>query len=317
MQNQSTQKINTEVKFLTGSKELCFKNPILTASGTFGNGPEFSPYGDITSLGGIVVKGLSLKAREGNPLPRIVETPCGMLNAIGLQNDGIDNFIENILPSLPFTEVPIIANMYATSLDDFASLAGIIDKAEGISGIEVNISCPNVKEGGVLFGQDPKLAATVTETVKKAAPNLPVIIKLTPNVTSVAQIAKAVEDAGADAISLINTLPGMAVDIRKRKPILANVIGGFSGPALKPIALRCLYEARKAVSLPIMGIGGITNTTDVLEFLLLGASAVQIGTANFIDPSRIFQIVQELPLHLMDLGYSSVEEYCKDYYGKQ
>ncbi len=308
--------LNTEVQFLSGEKELNFKNPILTASGTFGNGPEFSPYGDITSLGGIVVKGLSLLPREGNPLPRIVETPCGMLNAIGLQNDGIDNFVQNILPELPYSQVPIIANMYATSLPDFASLAKILDSAEGISAIEVNISCPNVKEGGVLFGQDPSLAAKVTETVKAAAPHLPIIIKLTPNVTSIAQMAQAVESAGADALSLINTLPGMAVDIRKRKPVLANVIGGFSGPALKPIALRCLYETRKAVKLPLIGIGGITNANDVLEFMLLGASAVQIGTANFIDPSRVFQIVQELPLLLEDLGYSSLEDYTKDYYGK-
>ncbi len=308
---------HTKVDFLSkekNGKTLTFKNPILTASGTFGNGVEFTPYGDITTLGGIVVKGLSLIPREGNPLPRIAETPSGMLNAIGLQNDGIDNFIKNILPALPYNDVPIIANMYATSLEDFTKLANKINTAQGISAIEVNISCPNVKEGGVLFGQDPILASSVTSAVKEAAPNLPIIIKLTPNVTSIAQLAFAVEKAGADAISLINTMPGMAVDIRKRKPILANKIGGLSGPALKPIALRCLYEARQAVNLPIIGIGGIMNAEDVLEFLLLGASAVQIGTANFIDPSLIFKIVHDLPLLLQDLGYASVEEYCKDYY---
>ncbi len=306
--------INTKVEFLTKNKKLSFKNPILTASGTFGNGIEFSPYGDITTLGGIVVKGLSLKPREGNPLPRIAETPCGMLNAIGLQNDGIDNFVHNILPTLPFNEVPIIANMYATSIEDFASLANILNYAEGISALEVNISCPNVKEGGLLFGQDPFFAAAVTEAVKKAAPHLPVIIKLTPNVTSISQMAKSVEQAGADALSLINTMPGMAVDIRTRKPVLANIIGGMSGPALKPIALRCLYEAKKAVSIPIIGIGGISSAEDVLEFLLLGAAAVQVGTANFIEPSRIFKIVKDLPLLLEELGYNSVADFCKDYY---
>ncbi len=308
--------VDTSVKFLSGTKELNFKNPILTASGTFGYGHEFAPYGYLSELGGIVVKGLSLKARAGNPLPRIAETSSGMLNAVGLQNDGVENFVNNILPHLPHEEVPILANIYASSSAEFAELASILDKAEGLAGIEVNISCPNVKEGGVLFGQDPKLAGEVTSAVVKAVKNLPVIVKLSPNVTSIGQIAKAIEDNGADAISLINTITGMSVDIRSRKPILANIVGGLSGPAIKPVALRCLYEARKAVKLPIIGMGGITTATDVLEFILLGASAVQIGTANFIDPSRAFTIAKELPILLDSLGYASLEEFGKDYYGK-
>ncbi len=308
--------MNTKIQFLSKNKKLSFKNPILTASGTFGNGKEFMPYGDITSLGGIVVKGLSLKAREGNPLPRIVETSSGMLNAIGLQNDGVENFIKNILPELPSSEVPIIANIYATSIEDFAELTSILDNIEGLAGIEVNISCPNVKEGGVLFGQDSRLAGQITEAVAKKATKLPLIIKLTPNVTSIAEIAHAVEESGADAISLINTVSGMAMDLKTRKPSLANVVGGLSGPAIKPIALRCLYETRQAVKIPLIGLGGITNTSDVLEFLLLGASAVQIGTANFIDPARVFEIVEELPKLLSSLGYNSLSDFSQDYYGK-
>ncbi len=308
--------IDTKVKFTSSRETLVLKNPILTASGTFGNGPEFAPYGDLTTLGGIVVKGLSLTAREGNPSPRIAETSSGMLNAIGLQNDGIENFITKILPTLPVDELPVFANIYATCLEDFVELTSIVDKTPGIAAIEVNISCPNVKEGGILFGQDPKFAYKVTEAVKKAAANLPIIIKLTPNVTSIADIAEAVESAGADSLSLINTVSGMAVDIRSRKPRLANVIGGLSGPAIKPVALRCLYEVRKRVKIPIIGIGGIMNAEDVLEFLLLGATAVQVGTANFVDPQRVFDIVQELPVLLDELGYSSVAEFCEDYYGK-
>ncbi len=308
--------VDTSVKFLSGKKNLFFKNPILTASGTFGYGNEFTPYGYLEELGGIVVKGLSLKARAGNALPRVAETSSGMLNAVGLQNDGVENFVTNILPTLPYNDVAIIANIYASSSNEFAELASILDKAEGLAGIEVNISCPNVKEGGVLFGQDPKLAGEVTSAVVKAVKNLPVIVKLSPNVTSIAKIAKAIEDNGADAISLINTVTGMAVDIRARRPILANIVGGLSGPAIKPIALRCLYETRKAVNLPIIGMGGITNAEDVLEFILLGASAVQVGTANFIDPSRAFDIAKQVPYLLDSLGYTSLEEFGKDYYGK-
>ncbi len=309
--------IDTTVNLFSSEKKLTLKNPIMTASGTFGNGKEFEPYGDITSLGGIFVKGISLEPRAGNPLPRIAETSSGMLNAVGLQNNGVEYFLKHILPTLPYENLPIFANIYATSVEDYSELASILDSVEGIAGLEVNVSCPNVKEGGVLFGQDAKLCAKVTEAVKKAAKRLPVIVKLTPNVTSIAQIAKAAELAGADALSLINTVSGMAINVKTRKPLLANIIGGLSGPAIKPVALRCLYETRKAVNVPLIGMGGIVNATDVLEFLLLGASAIQVGTANFTDPSRVFMLVEELKQELNSLGYSSVEEFSKDYYGKE
>ncbi len=302
-------KIDTNVRLTTSKETLVFKNPILTASGTFGNGLEFVPYGDISALGGIVVKGLSLKPRAGNPLPRIAETSSGLLNAVGLQNDGVENFVKNILPTLPFHEVPIIANIYATSVDEFSELASILDNAYGLAGLEVNISCPNVKSGGVLFGQDPKLAYDVTKAVCDSSVNLPVIVKLSPNVTSISTIAQAVESAGADAISMINTVSGLAVDIKKRKFLLGNTVGGLSGPAIKPIALRCLYEVRSKVKLPIIAMGGVTCAQDVLEFILLGASAVQVGTANFIDPQRAFDIVDELQILLEELGYDSLDSF--------
>ncbi len=302
-------KVDTSVRLTTSKETLVFKNPILTASGTFGNGKEFQPYGDLANLGGIVVKGLSLKARPGNPLPRIAETSSGMLNAVGLQNDGVENFVSNILPTLPFYDVPVIANIYATSPEEYSELASILDKAYGLAALEVNISCPNVKCGGVLFGQDPQLAYDVTKAVCDSVNNLPVIVKLSPNVTSIATIAEAVESAGADAISLINTVSGMAVDIKSRKFLLGNVVGGLSGPAIKPIALRCVHEVRKKVKVPLIAMGGIVNERDVLEFILLGASAVQVGTANFIDPQRAFDIAKNLPLLLEELGYSSLDEF--------
>ncbi len=302
-------KIETTVRLSTSKETLVFKNPILTASGTYGFGEEFMPYGDITTLGGIVVKGLSLMPRAGNPLPRIAETSSGLLNAVGLQNDGVVNFVHNILPRLPFHQVPIIANIYASSVEEFAELSSTLDAAYGLAALEVNISCPNVKSGGVLFGQDPDLAYEVTKSVCDNVSNLPVIVKLSPNVTSISTIAEAVESAGADAISLINTVSGIAVDVKKRQFLLGNTVGGLSGPAIKPIALRCLHEVRKKVKLPIIAMGGICNTMDVLEFILLGASAVQIGTANFIDPQRAFSIVEELPQTLESLGYTSLEHF--------
>ena len=291
-----------------GTKALNFKNPVLTASGTFGYGVEFSYYGDLNQLGGIIVKGLSLKRRDGNPLPRIAETPCGMLNAVGLQNDGVESFIKSKLPRLPWRETPVIANLYATSPEEFGELAGILAAEEGISGLEVNISCPNVKNGGVLFGQDPVLAAEVTESVKKHAGNVPVIVKLSPNVTDITQIARAVEAAGADAISCINTITGMAVDIKTRKPLLANIVGGLSGPAIKPVALRCVWQVCNAVKIPVIGIGGITSVQDVLEFILVGAHAVQIGTMNFVRPDAAFRIAEEIPHLCQQLGISSLDE---------
>ncbi len=291
-----------------GTKALNFKNPVLTASGTFGYGVEFSYYGELNQLGGIIVKGLSLKRRDGNPLPRIAETPCGMLNAVGLQNDGVESFIKSKLPRLPWRETPVIANLYATSPEEFGELAGILAAEEGISGLEVNISCPNVKNGGVLFGQDPVLAAEVTESVKKHAGNVPVIVKLSPNVTDITQIARAVEAAGADAISCINTITGMAVDIKTRKPLLANIVGGLSGPAIKPVALRCVWQVCNAVKIPVIGIGGITSAQDVLEFILVGAHAVQIGTMNFVRPDAAFRIAEEIPHLCQQLGINSLDE---------
>ncbi len=291
-----------------GTKTLNFKNPVLTASGTFGYGVEFSYYGDLSQLGGIVVKGLSLKRRDGNPLPRVAETPCGMLNAVGLQNDGVESFIKSKLPRLPWRETPVIANLYATSPEEFGELAGILAAEEGISGLEVNISCPNVKSGGVLFGQDPKLAAEVTEAVKKQAGNVPVIVKLSPNVTDITVIARAVEEAGADAISCINTITGMAVDVKTRKPLLANIVGGLSGPAIKPVALRCVWQVCNAVKIPVIGIGGVTSAQDVLEFILVGAHAVQIGTMNFVRPDAAFRIAEEIPHLCQQLGINSLEE---------
>ncbi len=280
---------------LPGVRPLVLKNPIIPASGTFGYGVEFAPYGDLRTLGGIVVKGLSLKARQGNAVPRVAESPAGMLNAVGLQNDGVESFIKDKLPRLPWQDTAIIANIYATTPEEFGLLADILSAEAGVAALEVNISCPNVKEGGILFGQEPRMAARVTEAVRVHARNTPVIVKLSPNVTDITSIARAVEDAGADIISCINTLSGMGVDVRTRRPALANVIGGLSGPAIKPVALRCVWQVSRAVRIPVIGMGGIASATDVLEFILAGAHAVQVGTANFLRPDFVFSLVEELP----------------------
>ena len=301
--------MNPAITLNTLNSKLELKNPIMSASGTFGYGSEFMPYGDISTLGAIIVKGLSLKARAGNPLPRIAETPCGMLNAVGLQNDGVESFVKEKLPKLPHGKVPIIANIYATKPEEFAELADILSVEEGVSALEVNISCPNVKAGGVLFGQDPKMATNVVEAVKKKARNTPIIVKLSPNVSDIASIAMAIEASGADMISCINTLTGMAVDIYNKKPMLANKVGGLSGPAIKPVALRCVWQVAKAVKIPVIGLGGISSAEDVLEFMLVGASAVQIGTASFTDPTTIFKIIKDLPLLCDKLGINNLEEY--------
>lgn len=304
--NQHSMDLSVTLKGPTQSLHL--KNPVLTASGTFGYGMEFAPYGDLTSLGGIIVKGLSLLPRDGNPCPRIVETTAGMLNAVGLQNDGVEAFRKEKLPRLPWQHLPVIANLYATSPAEFGELAARLDAEEGVAALEVNVSCPNVKSGGILFGQDPGLAAAVTRAVRDAAPNKPLIIKLSPNVTDIALMARSVQDAGADMISCINTLSGMAVDVARRAPRLANVIGGLSGPAIKPVALRCVWQVCQAVDIPVIGLGGICSAEDVLEFILVGAHAVQIGTANFISPDRAFEIVKELPAVCRQLGVTSLDE---------
>lgn len=287
---------------------LNLKNPVLTASGTFGYGLEFAPYGELKELGGLVVKGLSLLPRAGNPTPRFVETPCGLLNAIGLQNCGVEVFLKEKLPLLPWREVAVIANIYAGCEDDFAELAGILAGEEGVAGLEVNISCPNVAKGGLAFGQDPAAAAGVCAAVKKRAGAKPVIVKLSPNVTDITAIALAVQDAGADALSLINTLLGMAVDVRTRRPRLANIVGGLSGPAIKPVALRCVWQVSRAVKIPVIGLGGISTARDILEFILCGAAAVQVGTANFSRPDISFALVRELRSEMLELGLESLDD---------
>lgn len=287
---------------------LVLKNPIITASGTFGFGLEFSSFGDLKKLGGIVVKGLSLKPREGNPMPRIVETPCGMLNAIGIQNPGVESFVRDKLPLLPWRETAIIANLYACSVPEFGELASVLAGEEGVAALEVNVSCPNVREGGAAFGQDPTQIRKVTEAVKKEAKGKPVIVKLSPNVTDIGLCARAAQDGGADAVSLINTLLGMAVDIRSRKPRLANVVGGLSGPAIKPVALRCVFQACRAVSIPVIGIGGIVSAEDALEFIMVGASAVQVGTANFLRPDQSFRMVDDLKRVMIKARAASMQE---------
>ncbi len=290
--------------------DLTLKNPVLTASGTFGYGLEFATYGDLASLGGMVVKGLSLRPREGNPTPRIIETTAGMLNAVGLQNDGVEAFCTEKLPRLPWRETAVIANIYAASVDEFAELAARLDAEEGVAALEVNVSCPNVKAGGALFGQDPALAAAVTAAVRRAAPRKHVMVKLSPNVTDIALMGRSVEDAGADSISCINTLLGMAVDLQTRRPSLANVVGGLSGPAVKPVALRCVWQVARAVKIPVVGLGGILTAEDALEFLLVGAQAVQVGTGNFVRPDCAFALAAELPAACERLGIDDLAAFC-------
>ena len=288
--------------------DLSLKNPILTASGTFGYGLEFATYGDLASLGGMVVKGLSLQPREGNPTPRIVETTAGMLNAVGLQNDGVDVFCAKKLPDLPWQETPVIANIYASTVEDFGLLAARLNDEEGVAALEVNVSCPNVREGGIAFGQDPRMLAQVTTAVRSAAPDKHVMVKLSPNVTDIAVMARAAEEAGADSISCINTLLGMAVDLQRRRPSLANVDGGLSGPAIKPVALRSVWQVASAVKIPVVGVGGISCVEDALEFILVGAHAVQVGTASFMRPDCAFDLVKQLPAACERLGVSSLDE---------
>jgi dihydroorotate dehydrogenase (NAD+) catalytic subunit len=271
-----------------GSLEIA--NPVMTASGTFGYAREFEQLTNLHRLGAVIVKGISLHPRVGNPPPRIVETACGMLNAIGLQNVGVDRFIADKMKYLAGLNVPVIVNILGDSLAEYAEITERLQGVPGVAGIEVNISCPNVKKGGVAFGTDPAMAAAVTSAVKEKAA-VPVMIKLSPNVTDITLIARAVEDAGADSISLINTLVGMAIDLKTRRPALANIIGGLSGPAIKPVALRMVYQVAKVVSIPVIGIGGIESSEDALEFMLAGATAVQIGTANFINPRVTEEIV--------------------------
>jgi len=285
---------------------LSLRNPIMVASGTFGYAREMEHLVDLSQLGAVLPKTVTKDPRPGNPPWRTVETASGMLNSIGLDNDGVEAFIAHHLPYLAGLPCPTVVSVAGRSHDEFVELAARLDNLEGVAALELNISCPNVS-GGVDYGTDPQLCQRLVAAVRKAC-SLPIIAKLTPNVTSIATMAKAAGDGGADAISMINTLLGMAIDWRRQRPILGNVVGGLSGPAIKPVALRCVFQAAKATDTPIIGIGGISNTDDVMEFLVAGATAVQIGTANYFDPTVSTRIVAELPAALAEAGVNSVAE---------
>ena len=287
--------------------DLHFKNPVLTASGTFGYGSEFDDFLDVSRLGGIVVKGTTIEPREGNPYPRMAETASGMLNAVGLQNKGIDYFEKNIYPLISGYDTNIIVNINGSYIDDYVALAERINKLEKIPAIELNISCPNVKMGGMAFGTNLDSAREVTRAVR-AVYAKKLIVKLSPNVTNVVDFARVVEEEGADSISLINTLLGMSVDVEKMRPALSTITGGLSGPAIKPIALRMVWQVAKAVRIPVIGMGGIMTTSDALEFFLAGASAVQIGTASFIDPQAPVKILEGIENYLIKKGFSDIKK---------
>ena len=283
------------------------KNPVMTASGTFGYASEFEELIDLNRLGAIVVKGLSLEPSRGNPPPRIVETPCGMLNAIGLENVGLAAFVKEKLPFLRRLDTPIFVNVYGKSTEEYAELAARLEDIDGVSGIEVNISCPNVKSGGMAFGAYPESAAEVVRAIRKQTAK-PLMVKLSPNVTDITEIAKSVETEGADSISLINTITGMAIDIETRRPKIANITGGLSGPAIKPVALRMVLQVAQTVNVPVVGIGGIMTAKDALEFLIAGAVAVQIGTANFINPHATTDIIDGIETFLMERNISDIAD---------
>jgi len=286
---------------------LQLKNPVCTASGTFGYGQEYEDVFDPALLGAVIVKGTTLEARSGNPPQRIVETPAGMLNAIGLENPGVDVFIEQYMPELRERGVTVVANIAGNTVEEYAELARRLDSVEGIAALELNISCPNVKKGGLQFGTDPDMVYQVVHMVRRNT-HLPVIPKLSPNVTDIVAIAQAAQTGGADALSMINTLMGMAVDIERRRPTLANVFGGLSGPAIKPVALRMIYQVYQQVKLPILGGGGIISTRDALEFLMVGASAVSIGTGIFVNPYLPCQVIDGLQEYAMQHGIARITE---------
>ncbi len=287
--------------------KLNLSNPVMTASGTFGYGLEFQDFVDLEKIGGIIVKGTTLHHREGNPYPRMAETPMGMLNAVGLQNKGVHYFVDHIYPQIKDIRTNMIVNVSGSQVEDYAGTASIINELENIPAIELNISCPNVKQGGMAFGVTAHGAAEVVSAVRKVYKKT-LIVKLSPNVTDITEIARAVEGAGADSVSLINTLLGMAIDAEKRRPILSTVTGGMSGAAVKPIALRMVWQVAKAVNIPVVGLGGIMNWKDAVEFLLAGATAIQIGTANFIDPAITVKVAEGINDYLDRHGYSSVRD---------
>ena len=286
------------IKLETKIDKLTLKNPVMTASGTFGYGEEFADFIDINRLGGIVVKGTTGERQQGNPYPRMAETPSGMLNAVGLQNVGVESFCKDVYHRIKHLDTNIIVNVSGSSIEEYCKTAEMIDDLDKIPAIELNISCPNVKKGGMGFGTEPDMAAQVVGEVRKVY-HKTLIVKLTPNVTSVVEIAKAVEAAGADSVSLINTLLGMAIDVEKQRPYLSTITGGLSGPAVKPVAVRMVWQVAHAVNIPVIGLGGIATAADALEFLMAGAKAVQVGTANFIDPAVTMKIIDGL------------EDYCK------
>lgn len=297
----------SKVKLAVQLGGLKLKNPVLTASGTFGYGLEYATYVDLNALGGVIVKGTTLEPREGNPPPRVVETPAGMLNAIGLQNPGVEEVINCILPRLENFDTAIIVNIAGNTVDEYAEIARRLDRVKTIAALEVNISCPNVKKGGMAFGVDPVLAAEVVAAVR-ANTSLPVIAKLSPNVTDPVAIAEACVAAGADVLSMINTLLGMAIDINSRRPVLANIFGGLSGPAIKPIALRVVWQVSQAVDVPVIGMGGIMSANDALEFLLAGASAVAVGTANFVNPRASLEVLDGIRKYCERNGFEEVNQ---------
>lgn len=283
------------------------QNPVAVASGTFGYGREYEDYINIGSIGAVIVKGTTLTARPGNPSPRIIETPSGMLNAIGLENPGVTVFLNEYLPYLVQKRVTVIANIAGNTIEEYAKIAALLEGHEGIAGIELNISCPNVKHGGLQFGTDPDTVKAVVQAVKGVT-SIPVMPKLSPNVTDIVAIAQAAEAGGANALSMINTLMGMAVDIRTCRPVLGNVFGGLSGPAIKPVALRMIYQVFKAVDIPILGGGGIMNYTDALEFMMVGAAAVSIGTGNFVNPHIADEVVIGIEKYMQENGFNSAQE---------
>ena len=285
---------------------LLLKNPVTVASGTFGFGREYAEYLDLNKIGAIVVKGLTLEERQGNPVPRVAETPMGILNSIGLQNPGVHYFIEHELPYLEQYDTKIIANINGNTLEDYCKIAEILSKTT-IDGLELNISCPNVKEGGVAFGRDPEKVYEVTKKVRESTDKY-LIVKLSPNVGDINEVGIAAESGGADCLSLINTLIGMGIDIETQRPVLANVVGGLSGPAVKPVAVRMVYDVTKVVNIPVIGMGGIMNYGDAIEFFLAGASAISVGTANFANPFVTAEITDGIEQYLVRKGYSSIKE---------
>jgi dihydroorotate dehydrogenase (NAD+) catalytic subunit len=300
--------MNLSVQLAPKNKHgLSLANPVMTASGTFGYGTEYSHLFDIQELGAIVCKGTTLKPREGNPQPRLVETPCGVLNSIGLQNIGIEAIIRDKAPIWAGWQVPVVVNIVGIRVEDYARMAGKLDGVAGVGGIEVNIGCPNIKAGGAEFGVRPESAAEVTAAVKSAT-SLPLLVKLTPNTADIAAVAEAVAKAGADAISLINTPRGIAIDISKRRPLLGNVTGGLSGPAIKPIALYMVYTVAGAVDVPVVGVGGIATATDAIEFIMAGASAVQVGTASFTNPRAPLDVLEGIEQFMKKEGIEDINE---------